>query len=178
MKGGLDFVIDGDDVKDGQDVEVDRQMEDCEQAVHEQALTSHHRHDAQGKHVGQKLRDPSPEGEVDVEAILLPPLLNDLRLQDVCRGRDVRVAHNVVEGQGVENHFGNSGRRNEKDPLGNDATGAQQKPEVKLVRAVALVRPVSLLLAHSDARCSSARTDRILTKSQNARKVFAKMLIQ
>ena len=96
--------------------------------MNEEALAEQDLHRDKDGQVGRKLGQPDPEGQVNVEHVLLLPLLDDFRSQDPGSGRSSRVDDDVAEGQRVHHQLRNAEADEADQELGAEADGVPGQP--------------------------------------------------
>ena len=85
----------------------------------------------QVEHVSQELSQPSPEGDVNVEGVLLLPTFDDLRPQTSGRGRCVGHLDDSVEGDRVEDDLRNAEGDEVEEPFGGQAAAEDEQSKAE-----------------------------------------------
>ena len=78
IDGSFDILISKDDVEEGQDIEVEGEMKEGRDGMGKDILSVEGMDHNKAEHVGKELGQPCPEGQVDVESVLLLPPFDGL----------------------------------------------------------------------------------------------------
>ena len=104
----FNVVVHHDAVEDGQDIEVEADVDHRKERMVELRFPENFSHQDQENHVGHELNDAGDAGDVNVEVVSLLSTPDNFRHQNSGLRRQVRLLQDVSEDDWVEDHLGNA----------------------------------------------------------------------